>query len=142
MVDGREAARLAVRGKRISANGKPHTANGMIIGVPKETKIGEFRVALTPGGAESLRDQGHRVLIQKGAGEHAGFQDSEYRKAGAVLVDANGAWSADLIVKVKEPLPTEFRYLRPNQILFTFLHLAPNPTLVKALLQKKVTAIA
>jgi len=114
----------------------------MIIGVPKETKIGEFRVAMTPGGAEILRTQGHRVLVQSGAGAHAGFRDQDYRKAGASLVEARMAWGAELVVKVKEPLPHEFRYLRPGQILFTFLHLAPNPSLVKALLRKKVTAIA
>ena len=71
----------------------------MIIGVPKEIKIGEFRVAMTPGGTEALRDLGHRVLIQKGAGAHAGFPDSDYRQAGAALVDAKRAWSADLVVK-------------------------------------------
>ncbi len=114
----------------------------MLIGIPKEIKSGEFRVALTPGGAESLQSLGHRVLIQKSAGEHAGFSDAEYRKAGATLVDARRAWSADLIVKVKEPLPQEFKYFRPKQILFTFLHLAPNPPLVKALLRRHVTAIA
>ena len=113
----------------------------MIIGIPKEIKIGEFRVALTPAGAEVLCALGHRVLVQKGAGEHAGFADKDYRKAGAVLVPASRAWAADLIVKVKEPLPSEFKYFRPGLILFTFLHLAPNPSLVKALLRKKVTAI-
>src|SRR5258708_22889753 len=114
----------------------------MIIGVPKEIKIGEFRVALTPGGAEMLRSAGHRVLVQKNAGDHAGFPDSDYRKAGATLVEPRRAWGADLVLKVKEPLPNEFKFLRTGQILFTFLHLAPNPPLVKALLQKKVTAIA
>jgi alanine dehydrogenase len=114
----------------------------MIIGVPKEIKIGEFRVAMTPGGVEILHAQGHRVLVEKSAGHHAGFSDSDYRKAGATLVDARKAWGADLVVKVKEPLPNEFKYLRPSQILFTFLHLAPNPALVKALLHKKVTAVA
>src|SRR5882672_4013951 len=114
----------------------------MIIGVPKEMKNGEFRVAMTPGGAEVLHAQGHRVLVQSGAGADAGFRDQDYRKAGASLVDARLAWGADLVVKVKEPLPNEFNYLRPGQILFTFLHLAPNRALVKALLQKKVTAIA
>jgi alanine dehydrogenase len=114
----------------------------MNIGVPKEIKIGEFRVAVTPGGAEVLRAEGHRVLVESGAGLHAGFSDPDYRKAGATLVDARTAWGADLVVKVKEPLPNEFKYLRPGQILFTFLHLAPNPALVKALLQKKVTAVA
>src|ERR1035437_4059891 len=114
----------------------------MIIGVPKEIKIGEFRVALTPAGAEVLCASGHQVLVQKGAGEHAGFPDVEYRKAGAALVDAKKAWSAELVVKVKEPLPSEFKYFRPQKILFPFLHLAPNPVLVKALLKAKVTAIA
>src|SRR6185295_1375573 len=101
----------------------------MVIGVPKEKKIGEFRVALTPSGAEVLRSQGHRVLIQKDAGEHAGFPDADYRKAGAVLVDAKRAWSAELVVKVKEPLLPEYSFFRPGQILFTFLHLAPNAAL-------------
>lgn len=114
----------------------------MIIGVPKETKSGEFRVSLTPGGAESLRAAGHRVLVQSGAGAHAGFSDAEYRKAGAQCVTAAKAWSADLVVKVKEPLPAEFKFLRPKQILFTFLHLAPNAALTKALLDKYVSAIA
>lgn len=114
----------------------------MNIGVPKETKTGEFRVSLTPGGAESLRLLGHQVLVQKGAGEHAGFTDTEYRKSGAALVDAKHAWGADLVVKVKEPLPPEFKFLRPKQTLFTFLHLAPNPALVKVLLARRVTGIA
>src|SRR5258706_13652378 len=114
----------------------------MIVGVPKEIKSGEFRVALTPDGAEALRAEGHRVFVQKGAGEQAGFFDTEYRKAGAILVDAARAWKADLIVKVKEPLAAELKYFYPGQILFTFLHLAPNPTLVKALLKKNVTAVA
>jgi alanine dehydrogenase len=114
----------------------------MIIGVPKEIKIGEFRVALTPAGAETLRSQGHHVWVEKGAGEHAGFPDSDYRKAGARLVHARQAWSAKLVVKVKEPLPSEFKHLRPQQILFTFLHLAPNPRLVQALLKNRVTAVA
>jgi len=114
----------------------------MIVGVPKEIKIGEFRVALTPAGTEVLRSQGYRVLIQKGAGDPAGFSDADYRKAGGKLVNASDAWSAELVVKVKEPLASEYRYFRPGQRLFTFLHLAPNRLLVKALRQKKVTAIA
>jgi alanine dehydrogenase len=113
----------------------------MIIGVPKEIKIGEFRVALTPGGVETLRGLGHRIVIQKGAGEHAGYPDIEYRRAGAQLGDARSAWRTDLVVKVKEPLVSEFKYFRPGQILFTFLHLAPNHTLATALLKNKVTAI-
>lgn len=114
----------------------------MIVGVPREIKQGEFRVALTPAGVEALRSEGHRILIQKGAGEHAGFPDGDYRKAGARLVpQAATAWSADCILKVKEPLEQEFHFFHPGQILFTFLHLAPNKKLVSALLKKKVTAI-
>jgi len=113
----------------------------MNIGVPKELKNGEFRVALTPGGVETLRREGHRILVEKGAGAHAGFSDLEYRRAGAGLVEARRAWSAELVLKVKEPLPQEFPHFRPGQILFTFLHLAPNKRLVEALLKAKVTAI-
>lgn len=113
----------------------------MIIGVPKEIKIGEFRVALTPGGAESLHAAGHSVLVEKGAGDHAGFSDADYRKAGARLTHAAGAWGAELVVKVKEPQPSEFRFFKPGQLLFTFLHLAPNRPLLDALLKKGVTAI-
>jgi alanine dehydrogenase len=114
----------------------------VIVGVPKELKQGEFRVALTPAGAEVLVAAGHRVLVERGAGEHAGFPDREYRKTRAQLVrSAAQAWGADLVVKVKEPLSEEFRHFRAGQILFTFLHLAPNATLVSALLKRRVTAI-
>lgn len=113
----------------------------MIIGVPKEIKQGEFRVALTPGGVEVLRKEGHSIVVEKGAGVHAGFLDRDYRSAGAKIGTARQAWSAELVVKVKEPLPSEFRYFRPGQILFAFLHLAPNPKLVDALLKHNVTAI-
>lgn len=114
----------------------------MLIGVPKELKEGEYRVAITPAGAQALRSAGHQVFVEKGAGEHAGFPDPEYRKAGARIVPfAPAAWAADLVVKVKEPLPKEFTRFRPGQILFTFLHLAPNPKLVQALLKRRVTAI-
>lgn len=114
----------------------------MILGVPKEVKIGEFRVSLTPGGVEALRAAGHRILVQKGAGEHAGFSDSDYRRAGAKIVStAVAAWAAELVLKVKEPLENEYKYFRPSLILFTFLHLAPNRPLVQALLKHRVTAI-
>jgi alanine dehydrogenase len=114
----------------------------LLIGVPKEIKQGEFRVALTPAGVEALRAAGAHVRVQKGAGEGAGFSDGEYRKAGAQI--ASGAapvWAADVVIKVKEPQASEYRFFRANQILFTFLHLAPNRALVDALLKKKVTAI-
>jgi len=113
----------------------------MIIGVPREVKQGEFRVALTPGGAESLRSAGHTVLVEKNAGAAAGYPDADYRRAGAKMVSAAQAWNAGLVLKVKEPQPSEFRFFRPDQILFTFLHLAPNRPLVDALLRRKTIAI-
>jgi alanine dehydrogenase len=114
----------------------------MIVGVPKEIKQGEFRVALTPGGVETLHKSGVVVRVQKGAGEAAGFHDGDYRKSGAKLVStAAQAWAADLVLKVKEPQTSEFHFFRPQQVLFTFLHLAPNRALVDALLKHKVTAI-
>ena len=115
----------------------------MIIGVPKEVKQGEFRVAMTPTGAKALVRAGHTVRVQTQAGAGSGFPDAEYKKAGARLVpNAAQVWAADLVIKVKEPTPAEFRYFRPDQILFAFLHLAPNRPLTQALLRKKVTAIA
>src|SRR5258708_19656299 len=115
----------------------------MIIGIPKEVKAGEYRVAMTPEGVHALTRAGHRVLIQHGAGEGAGFPDSDYRRAGGRIVhSAELAWSAELVLKVKEPLASEFRYFRPNLILFAFLHLAPNRPLTQALLKKKVIAVA
>jgi len=115
----------------------------MIIGVPKEIKEGEYRIAMTPEGVKTLTGAGHTVRIQRGAGELAGFSDADYRRAGAELVPgAAGAWASEMVVKVKEPLPSEFRYFRPNLILFAFLHLAPNRSLTLALLKRKVIAIA
>src|SRR5690242_15022073 len=98
----------------------------MIVGVPKEIKVGEFRVAMTPTGVQTLVQAGHTIRVQKGAGVGSGFSDQEYRQAGAKLVSAGAVWSAELVTKVKEPLPSEFRFFRPSQILFAFLHLAPN----------------
>jgi alanine dehydrogenase len=114
----------------------------VIVGVPKEIKVGEFRVAMTPEGAAELIRAGHRVRVQRGAGEGSGFSDQEYRRAGAQLVSAGQVWASDLVTKVKEPLAGEYRYFRPGLILFAFLHLAPNRPLTKALLKKKVTAVA
>jgi alanine dehydrogenase len=114
----------------------------MLIGIPKEIKESEYRVGLIPDGAAALVKAGHSVRVQKGAGEAAGYSDAEYRKNGARIVSrAAEAWNADLVVKVKEPLAPEYACLRAGQMLFTFLHLAPNPVLVKNLLRKKVTAI-
>jgi len=116
----------------------------MIIGVPKEIKDQEYRVSLTPDGAGALRQQGHAVWIESSAGQGSGFDDEEYRKAGAVVTDSKEEVfkKADVIVKVKEPLLSECHLFRPGQVLFTYLHLASFPDLTKMLLEKKVTAIA
>ena len=116
----------------------------MIIGVPKEVKDHEARVGLLPSGAKALVEAGHRVLAQTGAGLGSSLPDEEYRAAGAEIVPtAEALWSAsDLVVKVKEPQPTEYPFLRPGLTLFTYLHLAPLPDLTDALLAAKVNAVA
>ena len=115
----------------------------MIIGVPKEIKNNENRVALTPSGAVSFVKAGHRVLVEKNAGLGSGFKDEEYIQAGAeVFDDASKIWEADMVMKVKEPIEDEFQYFRKDLILFTYLHLAAKPELTKALKEKKVIAIA
>ncbi len=116
----------------------------MIVGVPREIKNHEYRVALVPAGARVLADNGHRVLVERSAGEGSGISDDEYLEAGAVIGDgAEEVYrESDLIVKVKEPLPPEYDLLREGQILFTFLHLAAAADLTRALLERKVTGIA
>jgi len=116
----------------------------MIIGIPKEIKDNEYRVSLTPGGAELLTRAGHHVLIQEGAGDGSGFPDHEYVRGGAeVIREAQEVWHrADMIMKVKEPLPDEYPYLREGLLLFTYLHLAANEGLTHVLMDKGVTAIA
>ena len=115
----------------------------MLIGIPREIKPGECRVAVTPTGVRALRDAGAGIVLETGAGAASGFGDREYRDAGGTIVPtASVAWSADLVVKVKEPLPEEFRFLSKPSALFTFLHLAAVPHLVEELLTRRVTAIA
>ena len=116
----------------------------MIIGVPGEIKENEYRVGITVAGVNSLKDAGHQVLVQKGAGEGSGISDQAYQAAGAELVaDAEEIYArSDLIIKIKEPLPEEYDYLKKEQIIFTYLHLAANEELVNVLLNKGVTAIA
>ena len=114
----------------------------MKIGVPKEIKPMEFRVAMTPGGVGSLVRRGHEVLVEKGAGVGSGMPDAEYEAAGARLVSAEEAWGAELVVKVKEPLPEEYKYLRPGLLLFTYLHLAASRELTEAMVKSGVTGIA
>ncbi len=115
----------------------------MIIGIPKEIKDNEYRVSLTPGGTETLTQAGHRVLVQSGAGEGSGFADEEYARAGAEIVsDAAQTWGeAEMVMKVKEPLPQEFEFLREGLLLYTYLHLAAEPEVTERLLERKVTAI-
>lgn len=116
----------------------------MIIGVPKELKPDEYRVGLVPAGVKALSEEGHTVYIEAGAGEGSGISDREYEEAGAqILEDPDEVWArADLIIKVKEPIPVEYARLREGQILFTYLHLAPAPELTRELLARKVTGIA
>jgi alanine dehydrogenase len=115
----------------------------MRIGVPTEIKNNENRVAMTPAGVVHLVRNGHEVYIQKGAGMGSGFTDEEYVQAGASIVEtAAEAWSVDMVMKVKEPIASEYGYFREGLILFTYLHLAPEPELTKALIDNKVVAIA
>jgi len=114
----------------------------MLVGVPKEIKDNEYRVSLTPGGAHLLVEEGHQVLVQAGAGEGSGFRDAEYAQSGAVIVPAAEAWAAEMVMKVKETLPAEYDFLRPDLILFTYLHLAAAEQLTRVLLERKVTGIA
>src|SRR5471030_17381 len=116
----------------------------MTIGVPKEIKIGETRVSMTPSLCRRCVALGTQVLVEEAAGISAGFTDAEYRAAGAKLASsAAKVWAAaDLILKVKEPLPAEYPRLRSGQAIFTYLHLAANPRLTRVLLEKRVLGIA
>jgi alanine dehydrogenase len=115
----------------------------MRIGVPKEIKNNENRVAMTPAGVINLVKFGHVVHIETGAGLGSGFSDADYVDAGAIIVEsALETWSMDMVMKVKEPLPEEYQYFREGLILFTYLHLAPEPELTKALIENKVVGIA
>ncbi len=116
----------------------------MLIGIPKEIKNRENRVGVVPGGVEVLVAAGHKVILEKGAGIGAGIPDTRYVAAGATIVNsAKQVWDeAEMIMKVKEPIPEEYSRMRAGQILYTYLHLAAVPELAKALLERKVTAIA
>jgi alanine dehydrogenase len=116
----------------------------MIVGVPKEIKEEENRVAVTPTGVAAFVSRNHKVLIEKGAGAGSGFSDRAYAGTGAEVVDAaKEVWQqAELVMKVKEPQPSEFAFLRSSLILFTYLHLAASESVTRALLERKVTAIA
>jgi len=116
----------------------------MIIGVPKEIKEEEYRVGIAPAGVRILRDAGHTVLIEQGAGEGSRISDEEYERAGAVIVDGPGEvyGRGDMIMKVKEPQPAEYDLLREDQVLYAYLHLAPAAELTKALLDRKIIGVA
>src|SRR2546429_8960595 len=116
----------------------------MTIGIPKEIKGQEYRVALLPSAAYQLIKRGHQVIVERNAGTGAGYPDADYDAAGATLVSDHAAVfeQADLIVKVKEPQPSEYPLLRSGQILFTYLHLAASPPLIEALIKSGVTALA
>lgn len=116
----------------------------MIVGVPKEIKTEENRVAVTPTGVAGFVARNHKVLIEKGAGLGSGLTDQAYESAGAIIVDtAKAVWrQADMIMKVKEPQPSEFPLMRSGQILFTHLHLAATESVTRALLERRVTAVA
>lgn len=116
----------------------------MRVGIPTEIKADENRVAITPSGVAALTARGHRVCVQAGAGAGSHIADAVYRAAGATIVrDAARLWArSDLILKVKEPLPTEFKHLRPGLILFTYLHLAASERLTRELLKRRIVGVA
>ena len=116
----------------------------MKIGLPKEIKDNEYRVGLTPAGVQALKDAGHELFVQKSAGEGSGFSDEQYVNAGATMLDtADDVWqTGDMIVKVKEPIAPEYPRMRENQLLFTYLHLAPELELTKQMMERKVTGVA
>src|SRR5687767_12637011 len=116
----------------------------MIVGVPKEIKTAENRVALVPAGAEALASAGHPVLVERGAGVGSGFADEAYRDAGATLVPkAQDIWAqAEMIVKVKEPVEAEWPLMRQGQLIFTYFHFAASEPLTRAVIASRSIAIA
>jgi alanine dehydrogenase len=115
----------------------------MLVGVPKEIKDNEYRVAMTPAGVKHLIERGHEVLVEQHAGDGSVFPDEQYRAVGAKIVPAAAdAWGAELVVKVKEPVAPEYGYLRADLVLFTYLHLAAEERLTEAMVQSGVTGIA
>ena len=116
----------------------------MIVGVPREVKDRENRVSTTPGGVHEFVARGHRVVVERGAGTGSGFSDEEYAIAGAELIDGHAQVfaTADMIIKVKEPIAAEYDLLRPDQLLFTYLHLANDEPQTRALMRNRVQAVA
>ncbi len=115
----------------------------MKIGIPKEVKDNEYRIGATPAMVKTLIKEGHEVLVQKGGGSKIGFKDEDYEKAGAkIIVVPEEVYAAEMIIKVKEPQPSEYLLLKEDQILFCYLHLAPDPKQMAPLLKQKVVGIA
>src|SRR5215210_1525978 len=116
----------------------------MIVGLPKEIKDNEYRVGLTPAGVRALTDAGHKVVVERSAGVGSGFGDDLYQTAGGTILDTpDEVWAqGEMIVKVKEPIRPEYPRMREGQVLFTYLHLAPDNELTKELLERKVTGVA
>jgi alanine dehydrogenase len=126
----------------ISSQCSPKESN-MIVGVPKEVKVKENRVAMTPGGVAALVKRGHTVLVQTGAGVGSGITDGEYQAEGAqIVLSAEEAWAAQMVVKVKEPISSEYGFLRSDLLLFTYLHLAADSKLTNALLESGTSGVA
>src|SRR5215211_469133 len=138
---GLDSARPAGRQYR---PGPASPGDPMIVGVPREVKSDEYRVALIPVGAEELKRAGHRVLVQTGAGQGSGIADDQYAAVGAEIVpDATTIWKeSDLIVKVKEPLPDEWSLMRAGQTVFTYFHFAADERLTRAVMGSGITAVA
>ncbi|HYY41134.1 MAG TPA: alanine dehydrogenase [Pyrinomonadaceae bacterium] len=116
----------------------------MLVGLPKEIKDNEYRVGLTPAGVRALTDAGHKVIVERDAGAGSGFENELYQRAGAEIIEsADDVWAAaEMIVKVKEPIAPEYPRMKEGLLLFTYLHLAPDPKQIEALLQRKVTGVA
>jgi alanine dehydrogenase len=116
----------------------------VLVGLPKEIKDNEYRVGMTPAGVRALVDAGHKVVVERGAGEGSGFEDALYERAGATMLEsADEVWAqGEMIVKVKEPIAPEYPRMREGQLLFTYLHLAPDLELTRQLLERKVTGVA
>ncbi|MDF9867767.1 alanine dehydrogenase [Bacilli bacterium PM5-3] len=115
----------------------------MKVGLPKEIKNNESRVGMTPIGVQALANSGHDVIVETNAGINSGISDEEYTAAGATIVEsAQEAWDVDMVVKVKEPQESEYQFFKEGMILYTYLHLAPVPSLIKALMDSKVQAVA
>ena len=128
----------------MSALSSPKLSHAMQIGVPKEIKTNENRVSVIPAGVEALCHSGHAVFVERGAGIGSGFADEQYRAAGATLLDeVDEVWKrAEMIIKVKEPIPAEYGRIRPEQILFTYFHFAADEQLTRALIDSRAVALA